>query len=150
MSEYCWAVYSEVDPRSGVRKLIPAMGEPPEISALLLRAEAAEAENKFLHQRRGELVIERDNAVALLKEWTAADGPNQKLLLDASNASMRAAIAERERDEARAQRDAAEARAERADVLFQRAAAAGITIGLQRDALAEARARAALEKARGE
>jgi hypothetical protein len=74
---------------------------PKEIDAILAHIafltegkDRLEKDNAFLHQRRGELVIERDNAVKSLMEWSSGEGPNQELLLDASNAEMRAAIAE--------------------------------------------------------
>lgn len=65
----------------------------------LLRQAAEEikrlkADNAFLHQRRGELVIARDHAEKALLDWSSGDGPNQELLEAQSNAAMRAAIAE--------------------------------------------------------
>lgn len=44
------------------------------------KLEAAQKTIAFLHRRRGELAIERDNAVNQLLEWSKGDGPNQKLL----------------------------------------------------------------------
>lgn len=64
------------------------------INELADEVERLRADNAFFRQRRGELVIERDRATNALMEWTRGDGPNQQLLEDASNAAMRAAIAE--------------------------------------------------------
>lgn len=67
-------------------------------AAAALTAQDAEiarlrADNAFLHRRRGELVIERDNAVHALMEWTKGDGPNQDLLEQVGKSAMKTAIA---------------------------------------------------------
>lgn len=63
--------------------------------------ERLKQDNAFVHQRRGELVIERDNAQKLLMEYAEGEGPNQDLMLAASNAAMNAAIAKAEADRMR-------------------------------------------------
>ena len=61
MSEFCWAVKGEVDPRSGAPRLTPAIGEPPYVKELRAQRDA-------LAEALCAISEDADDALALLEE----------------------------------------------------------------------------------